>query len=207
MDGIDDDEELMGESIGGGVLKRANSKRMTKGLSRRAVAEDWTLYHKGAAELVLEKCSFYLDADGNEQALTDSKRASFQKVIREFARGALRCVALAHRSHIQGVIKDNLHEITLPDVEKKLENKMCLDALVGIADPLRADVIEAVATCQRAGIFVRMVTGDNLETAIAIAKEAGILKPGTYNSCLRCLKENETRTSAHFSDFSIAWKI
>jgi P-type E1-E2 ATPase len=55
---------------------------------------------------------------------------------------------------------------------------MCLDALVGIADPLRPDVIDAVATCQKAGIFVRMVTGDNLDTAVAIAKEAGILTKG-----------------------------
>jgi Ca2+-transporting ATPase len=54
-----------------------------------------------------------------------------------------------------------------------------LDSLVGIADPLRPDVIDAVATCQRAGIIVRMVTGDNLETARAIAKQAGILKEGT----------------------------
>ena len=57
---------------------------------------------------------------------------------------------------------------------------MCLDALVGIADPLREDVIDAVATCQRAGIFVRMVTGDNLETARAIAREAGILTEGEF---------------------------
>ena len=62
----------------------------------------------------------------------------------------------------------------------KLEKNMCLDALVGIADPLREDVIDAVATCQRAGIFVRMVTGDNLETARAIAREAGILTEGEF---------------------------
>ena len=63
-----------------------------------------------------------------------------------------------------------------------LKKEMCLDALVGIADPLREDVIDAVATCQRAGIFVRMVTGDNLETARAIAKQAGILSDGKFIS-------------------------
>ena len=46
-------------------------------------------------------------------------------------------------------------------------------------DPLREDVVDAVATCQRAGIFVRMVTGDNMDTAMAIAKQAGILTEGT----------------------------
>jgi Ca2+-transporting ATPase len=59
-----------------------------------------------------------------------------------------------------------------------LEKEMTLDALVGIADPLRKDVVGAVAVCQRAGIFVRMVTGDNLDTANAIAKQAGILTKG-----------------------------
>jgi len=160
-------------------VEDASSRRMTRSSSKRnQTPEDWTLYHKGAAEMVLENCTHYLDSDGLEESLTKTKREQFEKVIREYARGALRCVALAHRNSIQDYCK-NPHEIHLPDVEKNLEKNMCLDALVGIADPLRPDVIDAVATCQRAGIFVRMVTGDNLETAIAIAKEAGILKKGT----------------------------
>lgn len=164
-----EDEEEQGAILG-----------MTRSVSKRNMRkEDWTLYHKGAAELVLENCTHYLDADGNEQPLNDDKRQAFEKVVREFARNALRCVALAHRSHIHDVLPaSELHKIALPEVEKKLEKEMCLDGLFGIADPLRSDVIDAVATCQRAGIFVRMVTGDNLETAVAIAKEAGILKEG-----------------------------
>ena len=70
----------------------------------------------------------------------------------------------------------------MAECEAKLEHEMCLDALFGIADPLREDVIDAVATCQHAGIFVRMVTGDNLETARAIAKQAGILTEGMKNT-------------------------
>jgi P-type E1-E2 ATPase len=77
----------------------------------------------------------------------------------------------------------NVSDITLAQCEQKLENEMCLDALVGIADPLRVDVIGAVSTCQKAGIFVRMVTGDNLETARAIAKQAGILTDGECDAC------------------------
>ena len=56
-----------------------------------------------------------------------------------------------------------------------LERNMTLDAIYCIADPLRPDVTDAIATCHRAGIVVRMVTGDNVETAEAIAKECGIL--------------------------------
>lgn len=138
----------------------------------------WTLYHKGAAELILENCTTFLDRDGSEQVLTPAKRKEFEAFIKEYASEALRCVALCHRRDIHLLKNINLSEISMDQCATLLENNMCLDALVGIADPLREDVIDAVATCQKAGIFVRMVTGDNLETAIAIAKQAGILTEG-----------------------------
>jgi len=149
----------------------SSRKRMTVLVNKES---SWTLYHKGAAELVLENCSTFMDTDGSEKPLTAEKREYFNEIIAEFASDALRCVALCHKKNIDKVA-DNLGAISLAETEKKLEKDMCLDALCGIADPLREDVIEAVATCQRAGIFVRMVTGDNLDTARAIAKQAGIL--------------------------------
>lgn len=135
----------------------------------------WTLYHKGAAELVLENCTKYLDIDGTEKELTPRKRAEYHRLIDEFSKEALRCVALAHRNNVEKLLDPST--ATISDCEK-IENNMCIDAIAGIMDPLRADVIDAVAACQRAGIFVRMVTGDNLGTAEAIAKQAGILKDG-----------------------------
>jgi P-type Ca2+ transporter type 2C len=141
-------------------------------------ANEWTLYHKGAAEVVLAACSFYLDIDGSEKTMTKEKRAEFASIIAQFASEALRCVALAHRSNIQELVKPLT--CTADDVEKKLEKDMCLDAIAGIMDPLREDVVEAVATCQRAGIIVRMVTGDNIDTARAIARKAGILTDGAF---------------------------
>lgn len=150
-------------------------KRMTVLVNKNST---WTLYHKGAAELLLENCSTFMDVDGSEKELTDEKREFYNRVIAEYANKALRCVALCHRRKIESVVDTDLSKITLEEVEEKLEKKMCLHALVGIADPLRDDVIDAVATCQKAGIFVRMVTGDNIETARAIAKQAGILTEG-----------------------------
>lgn len=146
--------------------------------TRRATknVQSYTLYHKGAAEIVLDKCTKYLDIDGTEKEMSDQKREEFAKLIREFASQALRCVALAHRRDIQNVVDPQT--VTQQDCEKKLEKEMCLDAIAGIMDPLRPDVVEAVAICQRAGIFVRMVTGDNLDTAEAIARQAGILTEG-----------------------------
>lgn len=150
--------------------------QMTRKVAKKLSA--WTLYHKGAGELVLKNCSKYLDTDGSEKEMTAKKRKEFEALIKEYASKALRCVAVCHRSNIEDFLKSDPYKATLDDVKSKLEKEMTLDALVGIADPLRKDVVEAVAICQRAGIFVRMVTGDNLDTANAIAKEAGILTEG-----------------------------
>jgi Ca2+-transporting ATPase len=154
-------------------------KRMTVLVNKKDAG--WTLYHKGAAEVIIENCTTYMEADGTEKKLTAAKRKFFNEIIQEYASDALRCVALCHRTKIDSVI-DNPFAATLDDCEKKLEKEMCLDVLFGIADPLREDVIDAVATCQRAGIFVRMVTGDNIETARAIAKQAGILTESKFLS-------------------------
>mmetsp|Transcript_4183 Transcript_4183/g.8680 ORF Transcript_4183/g.8680 Transcript_4183/m.8680 type:complete len:1096 (+) Transcript_4183:199-3486(+) len=143
---------------------------------KTSTVRSWTLYHKGAAELVLENCTRYLDIDGTEQPMSDRKRREFKKMIKKFASEALRCVAMAHRCEVEKLAEPS--KCTVEECEKKLEKEMCLDAIAGIMDPLRSDVVEAVATCQRAGIFVRMVTGDNLDTAVAIAKQAGILMEG-----------------------------
>jgi plasma-membrane calcium-translocating P-type ATPase len=145
---------------------------------------EWTLYHKGAGEIVLENCSSYLDKDGSILPMTPEKKREFEEIISSFASQALRCVALAHRPNIHNVIDPDT--CTEDDCASKCEKEMTLDALVGIVDPLRGDVVEAVKTCQKAGIFVRMVTGDNLETANAIAKQAGILTKGEYWQLLGC---------------------
>jgi Ca2+-transporting ATPase len=139
-------------------------------------APNWTLYHKGASELVLANCSYYLDIDGSEKPLTPKKRKEFERMIKKFSSEALRCIALAHRNNISSIVDPNT--CTVEECESKLEKDLCLDAIAGIMDPLRPDVISAVAICQRAGIFVRMVTGDNLDTAEAIARQAGILTDG-----------------------------
>jgi len=159
---------------GGSRLFPFSSKRKRMSvLVKNNDSAAWTMYHKGAGEIVLQDCSHYLDANGSIQPMTDSKRHELHETISSFASQALRCVALAHRTDIESVLKPST--CTAEECATLLENHMCLDALVGIVDPLRGDVVEAVKTCQSAGIFVRMVTGDNLETANAIAKQAGIL--------------------------------
>jgi len=167
-------EEARFGKDGGSRLFPFSSKRKRMTVLVKKKGAGCTLYHKGAAELILENCTHYMAVDGSARKLSQEKRNFFREIIQEFASDALRCVALCHRKNVDKICRD-ISLVDLATCEKKLEKEMCLDALVGIADPLREDVIDAVATCQRAGIFVRMVTGDNLETARAIAKQAGIL--------------------------------
>jgi len=130
-----------------------------------------TLYTKGASEVLLDLCSKYVNEKGNEVALDKKVRADLVDNINSMARRSLRTIVLAHRSI------DKIGAGSVKDASEH-EKEMVLDALFGIKDPLRPDVKEAIETCQRAGIIVRMVTGDNIETAKAIAAECGILTEG-----------------------------
>ncbi|VEU39701.1 unnamed protein product [Pseudo-nitzschia multistriata] len=162
---------------GGSRLFPFSSSRKRMTVLVKKGGENVTMYHKGAAEIILANCTLYLDADGSEKPMTSEKRKYFENIISEFAEDALRCIAITHRNQIENITKD-ISKISIADCESLIEKEMCLDALVGIADPLRDDVVDAIAVCQKAGIFVRMVTGDNIETARAIAKQAGILTKG-----------------------------
>ena len=139
--------------------------------SSTKVKQSGRLYTKGAAEIIVTRCDSYIDLNGKVVKMTDDIRNKINQVIQGMATKALRAVALAHKE---------LTQITGEESpESGIENGgFVLDMIVGIKDPLRPDVIEAVKICQEAGIFVRMVTGDNLETAKAIAKECGILTAG-----------------------------
>lgn len=144
---------------------------------------EFKLFTKGAAEVVLSKCSSYMNAEGIVEDLTDSLRSELLSKVVEMGRKSLRVLALAHSVTPRAPKKTRVtrsgvggNSVT-PTVED-MESGLTLDALVGIKDPLRPDVKLAVETCQKAGIFVRMVTGDNIETAKAIATECGILSEG-----------------------------
>lgn len=128
-----------------------------------------TLYVKGAAEVLVGSAAFYTTVDGTVAPMTDKLRQEIFEIIQQMSLLALRPIALGHR---------HLTDLTGEEESDTLQTDVVLDAVFGIKDPLRPDVIEAVRQCQAAGIFVRMVTGDNIETAKAIAKECGILTEG-----------------------------
>lgn len=184
---------------GGSRLFPFSSSRKRMTVLVKKSGEGVTMYHKGAAEIILKNCTKYLDIDGSEKPMTAQKRKYYEDIIQEFAEDALRCIAITHRNQIERITND-ISSTSVADCESTLEKEMCLDALVGISDPLREDVVDAIAVCQKAGIFVRMVTGDNIETARAIAKQAGILTEGTVNS-----HEKLVYLFNPFADFSHAF--
>ncbi|XWS53902.1 hypothetical protein CRYUN_Cryun10bG0040200 [Craigia yunnanensis] len=150
-----------------------NSQKKRSGvLIRKNIDDTVHVQWKGAAEMILAMCSRYYDASGIAKDLNDSKRMNFEKIIQGMAASSLRCIAFAHKQ-IPKEEYENLKE------QKKLkEDSLTLLGLVGIKDPCRAGVKKAVEDCQYAGVNIKMITGDNVFTARAIATECGILRPG-----------------------------
>ncbi|CAK7232720.1 plasma membrane calcium [Sporothrix bragantina] len=135
---------------------------------------------KGASEILLAQCSQILRDPTKDTALTplsDDNRETLTALIENYASHSLRTISLVYRDfHQWPPVYARRNEGAADDVVfEDIFKNMGFIGLVGIKDPLRDGVREAVADCQRAGVIVRMVTGDNRLTAQAIAKDCGIL--------------------------------
>ncbi|KAE8583121.1 hypothetical protein XENTR_v10020433 [Xenopus tropicalis] len=155
-----------------------NSVRKSMSTIIRLPNGGFRLYSKGASEIVLKKCSNILNSAGDLRAFRARDREEMvKKVIEPMACDGLRTICIAYRD-FPGV----------PEPEWENENEIVCDltciGVVGIEDPVRPEVPEAIRKCQRAGITVRMVTGDNINTARAIAAKCGIIQPGEDFLCL-----------------------
>ena len=125
-------------------------------------------YTKGAPDVVVDKCAYYLK-DGKAVKMTDEYRAEILAANKAMADDALRVLACAER-----VWKEIPAELSTETVETQL----CFTGLCGMIDPVRPEVQAAIAQCREAGIRPIMITGDHVDTAVAIAKELGILQDG-----------------------------
>ncbi|XP_057548276.1 calcium-transporting ATPase 9, plasma membrane-type-like isoform X1 [Amaranthus tricolor] len=151
-----------------------NSEKKRGGVALQLSNSDVHIHWKGAAEMILASCTQFLDVDGSVKSIT-SEKSYFREVIDDMAAKSLRCVAFAYRPYERNDVpttnEEELAKWNLP------EEDLILVAIVGIKDPCRPGVDEAVRLCTAAGVKVRMVTGDNIQTAKAIAVECGILPP------------------------------
>ncbi|KAI7872032.1 PMCA-type calcium-translocating P-type ATPase [Spinellus fusiger] len=128
-------------------------------------------YTKGATENIIKYCTHYIDAQGQIQVLGSHARLEHEIQINEYSGRSLRTLGLAYRD-----IDEKTHTAFSQD-SAPMSNLVLL-GIVGIQDPLRSGVIESVQAFRRAGVFIRMITGDSLETAKAIGKESGIMTTG-----------------------------
>lgn len=129
----------------------------------------YRLYAKGASEIILRRCTSFINENGETIELDEEKKEEYLQLIESMASNGLRTLCMAYRDFKVFDVSGEYDEDDEPP-----EMKLTLIALVGIADPVREEVPNAVRTCQRAGITVRMVTGDNILTAKYIAKQCGI---------------------------------
>ncbi|PSC72089.1 P-type ATPase [Micractinium conductrix] len=130
------------------------------------------LYNKGAAEMVLTRCVAMHDATGASVPMTEPLREELLDTVTAMASTGLRTLCLAYTDFPEADASRPEDFFAKPH---GLEHNLTMLCIVGIKDPVRKEVPAAVATCQRAGITVRMVTGDNIHTAQHIARECGIL--------------------------------
>uniref|UniRef100_A0A4X2M251 Calcium-transporting ATPase n=1 Tax=Vombatus ursinus TaxID=29139 RepID=A0A4X2M251_VOMUR len=136
------------------------------------------LFSKGASEILLKKCTNILNSNGELRSFRPRDRDEMvKKVIEPMACDGLRTICIAYRDFSAGQEPEW-------DNETEIVGELTCIAVVGIEDPVRPEVPEAIRKCQRAGITVRMVTGDNINTARAIAAKCGIIQPGEDFLCL-----------------------
>uniref|UniRef100_A0A8C3VIQ2 Calcium-transporting ATPase n=1 Tax=Catharus ustulatus TaxID=91951 RepID=A0A8C3VIQ2_CATUS len=155
-----------------------NSVRKSMSTVLRSSGGGFRMYSKGASEIILRKCTKILDKNGEPRLFKVKDRDEMvKKVIEPMACHGLRTICLAFRDFPADAEPDW-------DSENEILSELTCIAVVGIEDPVRPEVPDAILKCQRAGITVRMVTGDNINTARAIATKCGILLPGEDFLCL-----------------------
>lgn len=134
---------------------------------------------KGAAEWVLADCDTYLDAQNKVVPMTDEIRKDIEATIELFGSKLFRNIALSYKDLPAEACTPLDMEASVDLSDASLKDKLCkghtFAFLAALQDPLRAEVPKAIQDCTRAGIVVRMVTGDNIGTAKAIGMKCGIL--------------------------------
>ncbi|MFA5776013.1 MAG: cation-transporting P-type ATPase [Patescibacteria group bacterium] len=137
------------------VLARGNFANVNTG--------NFFIYAKGAPEIILQK-STLLAKDGKEIPLTESNKNIIKTLVNEMSRGSYRTLALAYKK-VDNVVSQNM---------AYQENELVFLGVLALEDPPREEVGKAIETARVAGIDVKMITGDNVETAVSIGKQVGL---------------------------------
>jgi P-type Ca2+ transporter type 2B len=168
----------IGEYLGEGKLYGFSSARKIMSWAVPTEA-GYRIYCKGAQEVLMERCTKFMNEFGEVEAMTPVAASDIAEAAQLYARRGMRCLGLAFADLPKGFNLD-LESGTVTNADGtpafEAETNLVALGLVGIEDPLRPEVPVAIEKCYRAGIDVRMVTGDNPNTAVSIAYQAGILR-------------------------------
>ncbi|XP_060181534.1 putative calcium-transporting ATPase 13, plasma membrane-type [Lycium barbarum] len=149
-----------------------NSEKKKSGVLIKNISDGTIHAHwKGAAEMISKMCSHYYDLEGNVRHLKESDKEECDRIIEGMAASILRCIAFAHKQVSEAESGNEQKHGNTPD------NSFVLLGFVGLKDPCRPGIKKAMEDCQNASVNIKMVTGDNVFTAKAIAAECGILHP------------------------------
>ncbi|KAK2948872.1 ion-transporting P-type ATPase [Blattamonas nauphoetae] len=134
------------------------------------------VFTKGASEIVSKLCT-KMHKDGEIVAIGDEERKNIEETIHKLASNGLRTIAISYRDIPSKDVPEHSNPAILFPEENPPEEDLILIGITGIKDPLRPEVPSAIEDCHDAHIVVRMVTGDNIVTAMHIAEECGIYNP------------------------------
>ena len=161
-------------------------------------AEGCVQYTKGAPDVIIGRCTHYL-LNGEPVPMTEEYKQTILSSNKAMADKALRVLACAMR--VWGEKPESF------DAEN-LETDLCFVGLCGMIDPVRPEVKDAIVECKGAGIRPIMITGDHIDTAVAIAKELGIITEGTYAITGAQLNEmSDEEFASKFMDISVYARV
>ena len=149
-------------------------KRMTSFIQNSNFPNGYRLFTKGGGDFALKYCKFYIDPEnGNKELINESVFAYLKNKIVEYNKKQLRTLYIAYKD----ITEEEYNNAEKVNKDGKLIDQYDLVflSILGIQDSLREGVKESVKKCSEAGVNLIMITGDNIFTAISVAKESGIL--------------------------------
>ena len=178
----DNNYDLKGDRKGKYVLPFKSDYKYMMNIYQKD--DGYILYAKGAPERVSPFFTKYRVNGGNEENFEDHKDELTNKQA-EFAEDSMRTLIFGYKNLTEEEITKAREENPEDDLAffQSLAKGLCYAFMVGIRDDNREDVPEAIKKCHHAGITVRMVTGDNINTAVAISKDVGIIEPNQAAEC------------------------
>jgi len=179
------DHGKLGEFLATGKQFEFTSSRKMMSWAVPLDTGGYRVYCKGAQEAILARSQKYVNEAGNEVELTQEDRDKFAGAAFSYARRGMRCLGLAYKDLPEGCNLDAVSNTIMNSdgtAAFVAETDLVGVGLVGIEDPLRPEVPGAIKRCYEAGIDVRLVTGDNPNTAVSIAYQAGILRDSHFHN-------------------------